>query len=94
MKNFTIGIIREGKVPPDHRVALTPNHCVQIQSTYPTVKFVIQPSPIRAYKDEEYVSKGLELNEDLSACDLIIGVKEVNIADLIPNKKFMFFSHT
>jgi alanine dehydrogenase len=94
MKNFTIGIIREGKVPPDHRVALTPNQCVQIQSTYPTVKFVIQPSPIRAYKDEEYVSKGLELNEDLSACDLIIGVKEVNIADLIPNKKFMFFSHT
>ena len=94
MENFTIGIIREGKVPPDHRVALTPNQCVQIQTTYPIVKIIVQPSPIRAYNDEAYAEKGLELNEDLSACDLIIGVKEVNIIDLIPNKKFMFFSHT
>jgi alanine dehydrogenase len=94
MKNFTIGIIREGKVPPDHRVALTPTHCVQLTNEYPNLKIIVQPSPIRAYKDQEYLDKGFELNEDLSACDLIIGVKEVNVSDLIPNKKFMFFSHT
>lgn len=34
------------------------------------------------------------MNEDLTGCDIIIGVKEVNVKDLIPNKKFMFFSHT
>jgi len=89
-----IGIIREGKVPPDKRVALTPKQCATLVEIYPTLEIVVQPSPIRAYKDSEYSDLGFVLNEDLSDCDVIIGVKEVNIEDLIPNKKFMFFSHT
>lgn len=91
---LTIGIIREGKVPPDKRVPLTPKQCRRLLDMYKDLKIIVQPSPIRAYKDEEYSAEGIELNEDLTSCDLIIGVKEVNIEDLIPNKKFMFFSHT
>lgn len=91
---LTIGIIREGKVPPDKRVPLTPKQCRSLLDMYKDLKIIVQPSPIRAYKDEEYRAEGIGLNEDLSSCDLIIGVKEVNIEDLIPNKKFMFFSHT
>lgn len=91
---LTIGIIREGKVPPDKRVPLTPKQCKRLLELYKDLKIIVQPSPIRAYSDEEYRAEGIELNEDLSSCDLIIGVKEVNIEDLIPNKKFMFFSHT
>jgi saccharopine dehydrogenase (NAD+, L-lysine-forming) len=34
------------------------------------------------------------LQEDLSDCDLIIGVKEVPVDMLIPGKTYMFFSHT
>ncbi len=94
MEKIKIGLIREGKVPPDHRVPLTPKQCKSIQAIYPNVEIIVQPSPIRAYKDEEYVAEGMKLNEDLSACDIIMGVKEVNISDLIPNKKFLFFSHT
>lgn len=94
MEKTKIGLIREGKVPPDHRVPLTPNQCKTIQTLYPNVEIIVQPSPVRAYKDEEYTSQGIRLNEDLSECDIIMGVKEVNIADLIPNKKFIFFSHT
>jgi len=94
MEKIKIGIIREGKVPPDHRVPLTPKQCKSIQAIYPNVEIVVQPSPIRAYKDEEYAAEGMKLNEDLSSCDIIMGVKEVNISDLIPNKKFLFFSHT
>ena len=89
-----IGVIREGKVPPDKRVALSPRHCERLKSLYPSVEIIVQPSPIRAYKDEEYSVLGFELKEDLSDCDIVIGVKEVNVEDLIPNKKFMFFSHT
>ncbi len=37
-----IGIIREGKVPPDFRVALTPKQCKQIVETYPQVEVFIQ----------------------------------------------------
>ena len=94
MKNITIGIIKEGKVPPDKRVPLTPKQCRALLDTYSNLEIIVQPSPIRAFKDEEYSKEGIKLSEDLSGCDLIIGVKEVNIEDLIPNKKFMFFSHT
>ena len=94
MEKIKIGIIREGKVPPDHRVPLTPNQCKTIQTLYPNVEIIVQPSPVRAYKDEAYGAQGIRLNEDLSECDIIMGVKEVNIEDLIPNKKFIFFSHT
>ncbi len=89
-----IGIIREGKVPPDHRVPLTPKQCSAIQKLYTNVEIFVQPSNVRAFKDDEYLAEGIVLREDLSNCDLIMGVKEVQIADLIPSKKFMFFSHT
>jgi alanine dehydrogenase len=89
-----IGIVREGKIPHDKRVTLTPAQCVEAMALYPQLNIVVQPSPIRVYKDSEYRSAGITLQEDLSDCDVLIGVKEVNIADLIPHKKYFFFSHT
>lgn len=94
MKEIKLGILREGKVPPDKRVPLTPKQCKKVEALYPHVKVIVQPSPIRAYRDQEFIDEGISMSEDLSMCDIIIGVKEVNIEDLIPNKKFMFFSHT
>ncbi len=94
MNTIKVGILREGKVPPDKRVPLTPKQCKIVEAKFPHVKVVVQPSPIRAFKDEEYQQEGVPLQEDLSDCDVIMGVKEVNISDLIPNKKFLFFSHT
>ena len=91
---MNIGIIREGKVPPDYRVALTPKQCKYIQETYPEVQISVQKSDIRTYLDQEYADEGIELVDALNHCDLIIGVKEVNLEDLIPNKSYMFFSHT
>ena len=88
-----IGVIREGKVPPDHRVALTPQQCDLVKAQF-DVDVVVQPSPIRKYADAEYAAAGITLQEDLSDCDLIIGVKEVPIEMLIPGKSYMFFSHT
>ncbi len=89
-----IGIIREGKVPPDFRVALTPKQCRLIKETYAGVQISVQRSPIRTYTDKQYENEGIELVDSLKHCDLIIGVKEVNLDDLIPNKSYMFFSHT
>lgn len=89
-----IGIIREGKVPPDFRVALTPKQCRLIKETNTDVQISVQRSPIRTYTDDEYENEGIELVDSLEHCDLIIGVKEVNLEDLIPNKSYMFFSHT
>lgn len=94
MNEIKLGIIREGKVPPDKRVPLTPRQCIELMESYPHLKVVVQPSPIRAYTDQDYLDAGVPMSEDLSDCDIIMGVKEVNIEDLIPNKKFLFFSHT
>ena len=88
-----IGIIREGKVPPDYRVPLTPEHCKTIKERYP-VQIVVQRSENRCYSDQEYKDAGIELVDQVEDCDVLMGVKEVKIKDLIPNKKYFFFSHT
>lgn len=94
MSQVKLGIIREGKVPPDKRVPLTPKQCKLVEMKFPQVKVFVQESEIRAFSDEEYRTEGIEVVKDLSDCDIIMGVKEVNIEDLIPGKKFLFFSHT
>lgn len=88
-----IGIIREGKVPPDARVPLTPEQCAEAQVELP-VEIVVQPSPVRSFRDEEFVEKHIKLQEDLSDCDILLGVKEVPANQLIPGKTYLFFSHT
>jgi saccharopine dehydrogenase (NAD+, L-lysine-forming) len=89
-----IGIIREEKNPPDKRVPLSPAQCAKVLSTYKDLELVVQPSRIRAYPDEEYVSAGIQLQEDLSDCEVLMGVKEVPIESLLENKTYLFFSHT
>lgn len=89
-----IGVILEGKTPPDKRVPLSPAQCEQVVNTYPDIDLVIQRSQIRKFSDSEYEDKGLTLVDDLSDRDVIIGVKEVPLDMLLPNKTYFFFSHT
>lgn len=89
-----IGILREGKVPPDQRVPLSPEQCLRVLEEYPNVELRVQKSNIRAFKDKEYQDLGIPIVDSVEDCDVIFGVKEVNIEDLIPNKQFFFFSHT
>ncbi len=94
MKKMKIGVLREEKSPPDKRVPLTPLICSEIIRQHPQVEIVVQPSTIRCYSDEEYTFFGISLQEDLSDCDILMGVKEVPPAKLIPGKTYFFFSHT
>lgn len=89
-----LGILREGKTPPDKRVPFTPLQCKDLLKEYPELEIYIQPSPIRCYTDDEYRSLGLTLQEDISHCDILIGIKEVPVDALIAGKKYLFFSHT
>jgi alanine dehydrogenase len=89
-----IGLLREGRPTPDRRVALTPKKCVELQTTYPGVRVRVQPSAHRAYTDQEYRDLGIEVAEDMQACDLLMGVKEVPVDQLLPGKTYLFFSHT
>ena len=89
-----IGLIKEGKNPPDKRVPLSPKQCKWITEKYPDVELVVQKSQIRKYKDQEYLNEGITLVDNIEDCDVLLGVKEVPIDQLIPNKKYFFFSHT
>jgi saccharopine dehydrogenase (NAD+, L-lysine forming) len=89
-----IGLIREGKTPADNRVALTPAQCKWIHKTAAHVKVVAQSSVNRCFSDREYQMAGVELREDMSDCDILLGIKEVPVDQLIPGKTYLFFSHT
>ncbi|WP_129022040.1 NAD(P)-dependent oxidoreductase [Edaphocola flava] len=89
-----IGLIKEGKIPTDTRVALTPDQCMDVMRTHPNISIVVQPSSNRSYSDQEYIAAGVPMQDDLSDCDVLLGIKEVPVADLIPDKTYFFFSHT
>lgn len=89
-----IALIKEGKIPADNRVALTPTQCKWIHKNFPGIQIVAQRSPARCFADHEYRRAGIEVVEDVSHCDMMLGIKEVPIASLIPDKTYLFFSHT
>jgi alanine dehydrogenase len=89
-----IGLIRERKNPPDTRVPFTPKQCADVMNQYPEVRIIVESSPDRCYSDAEYLAEGIEIVTDMSACDVLLGVKEVPIDHLINGKTYFFFSHT
>jgi alanine dehydrogenase len=88
-----IGLIREGKIPPDNRVALTPMQCKWVMENK-NISIIVQHSENRCYSDAEYIKAGIEVKEDLSECDILFGIKEVPVDMLIPGKTYFMFSHT
>ena len=88
-----IGLLREEKVPRDFRVALSPAQCAEVVKQF-GVAVVVQPSPHRCFSDEEYAEAGFALREDLSDCDVLLGIKEVPPELLLEGKTYFFFSHT
>ena len=88
------GIIKERKNPPDRRVVFSPEKLQEFQQQFPAATIVVESSDIRVFSDDAYLNAGFEVTTDLSDCDVLIGVKEVPVAALIPNKKYFFFSHT
>ncbi len=89
-----IGLIKEGKTPADNRVALIPSQCRWLQHHKPGWQIVVQASPHRCYTDAEYKRAGIIVTESLEDCDVLLGIKEVPADWLIPEKTYLFFSHT
>ncbi|WP_347160293.1 NAD(P)-dependent oxidoreductase [Pontibacter chitinilyticus] len=94
MHKLKIGIIKEGKIPVDKRVPLTPKKCEEALQAFPGMEIAVQPSDIRCFADTEYYELHIPLQQDLSDCDILMGVKEVPLDELIPQKTYFFFSHT
>jgi alanine dehydrogenase len=88
------GIIKERKNPPDRRVVFSPEKLQEFQKEYPNATIKVESSDIRVFSDVDYEKAGFEVVKDISDCDVLLGVKEVPVEFLIPNKKYFFFSHT
>ena len=89
-----IGVLKEEKVPADKRVPLTPKQCRALLNTYPNLDIAVKSSDIRCFTDEMYRNEGIVIVDDLSDCDVLIGIKEVPKLSLIANKIYFYFSHT
>src|SRR5690606_31669201 len=88
------GIIKERKNPPDRRVVFSPDELSNFITQFPKAEIIVESSDIRVFSDAKYKEKGFNVSENLEDCDVLLGVKEVPIESLIPNKKYFFFSHT
>ena len=89
-----LGLIKEGKVPSDNRVAMTPKQCSWFKERYPNWDIIVESSIGRCYSDKEYLREGIKVVSDLSSADILLGIKEVPVSQLIANKTYLFFSHT
>ena len=87
-------IIKERKNPPDKRAVLSPEACATLKKKFPSSDIKVESDTNRAFSDEEYRKFGIEVTNDISDCDVLLGIKEVPVEHLIPNKKYFFFSHT
>jgi saccharopine dehydrogenase (NAD+, L-lysine forming) len=91
---LTIALIREGKIPADNRVALTPAQCKWLHKNFDNIRVVVQHSDSRCFTDREYEMAGVEVKEDITHCNVLMGIKEVPVNQLIGGKTYLFFSHT
>ena len=94
MNYFKLGLIRERKNPPDKRVALLPEQCLELQAKYPSLTIKVEASDARCIPDQAYRDAGINVVDDVSDCDLLLGIKEVPPTNLLANKTYLFFSHT
>ena len=88
-----LGIRREDKNPWERRVPLIPVHARELLRQLP-LKITIQPSPIRVFDDEDYRREGVIISEDLSACSIVLAVKEIPEDFFRDERVYVFFSHT
>ena len=88
------GIIKERKNPPDRRVVFSPNELTKLKQLYHDASVKVESSDIRIFSDDDYKNMGITVADTVSDCDVLFGVKEVPVENLIPNKAYFFFSHT
>jgi len=92
--SMTFAIITERKNPPDRRVVFSPEMLQKAKEQFPEARFIVEKSAVRIFPDSAYAALGFEVTDDISESDVMIGVKEVPLENLIPQKKYFFFSHT
>lgn len=92
VRGRVLAIRREDQSVWERRAPLGPSQVRQLVKD--GVKVIVQPSNRRAYPMQAYQNAGAKIQEDISEAPVVIGVKQVPIDQLIPNRTYCFFSHT
>jgi alanine dehydrogenase len=58
------------------------------------IQVVVESCATRCFSDEAYEEVGIEVRTDVSKAEIMLGIKEVPKEFLIPQKTYLFFSHT
>jgi saccharopine dehydrogenase (NAD+, L-lysine-forming) len=87
-----IGIRREDKSDWERRVPLTPDDAAALQREH-GIQVIVQTSVIRAFTDKEFAEAGIRVQEDLSPCPVVLGIKEMPEGFFEPDKAYVFFAH-
>ncbi len=87
-----IGIRLEDKNRWERRVPLVPEDLAKL-AREKALSFIVQPSALRTFSDEDYVAAGAHLSDDLGEAGVILAVKEVPIEKLLEDRAYLFFSH-
>ncbi|CAK4130240.1 unnamed protein product [Aphanomyces euteiches] len=87
-----VGVVREVYNKWERRAPVTPGHVQELVQAGIQVR--VQPSTQRIFTDDQYTAAGATVTDDLSPANVIVGVKQVPIDKLLPDKTYMFFSHT
>jgi saccharopine dehydrogenase (NAD+, L-lysine forming) len=88
-----LGIRREDKYQWERRAPLTPSHVARLVREE-GLDVYVQPSTLRVFSDDAYREAGAKVQEDLSPCGVIVGVKETPSELFQEGKTYFFFSHT
>nr|HPR62529.1 hypothetical protein [Prolixibacteraceae bacterium] len=92
MGTYTIGILSESK-EKESRSPLSPADAHLLLNTFKNLHIKVEPSKNRVYNNEEYIKAGAEITNDLSNCDIIVGLKEVKKERILEGKTYLFFAH-
>jgi len=92
MKN-RIGIRKETKNRWERRAPLTPDNVMRLVNDF-DIQVKVEPSDLRVFADEEYLRAGADVGPGMEDCDIILGIKELPVQDILPGKTYLFFSHT
>jgi len=87
-----IGIRREDKSVWERRVPVTPMVVAELKKEY-GIETLLQSSSIRVIPDKDFSAKGAILEDNLSSCDVVFGVKEIPIEQFRQGGTYVFFSH-
>lgn len=103
--SFKLGIRREGKNRWERRTPLVPSDVEQMLSSHSDLSVIIQPCTKRCYPNESYkqvfynrfnlpFQAGATIEENLADCDMILGLKEIPVNEIIPKTSYLYFSHS